>query len=155
MANQKQIEAVIRAVHAADLSRENKISVEEASGLVGVGLTTTTSARLILDHGTAEEIAAMRGGNSIQSLLKQVRARTGPLKQARPNAINKSELDRRAFESAVWKDLSQGIAGLTSLPAASEMVRVVRANRQRRKFVDDKILPALNWLTEFSDAWTK
>lgn len=154
--NKVQAEAVKRAIRAAESAIAETLPLQEAANNVGASRRTTGDAYLVLTHGTADEISIMRETLVIRSVVEQVRQRLP--KAARPQRapiLPEAELERRAFDSEIWDNLAKGMMGLVSLPKPTEVVKICRSHPARRKYTDDNILTAHEWLTEFLDVWTQ
>jgi len=153
------VEARINAIRAARLAVAEHISMQEASEREGSKRSSTQEAYIVLTLGTPEEIAAVETGRTtLGPTAKVILARTPP--EVRAAAIRKPvlpqrELEGRALEAAEWAKLKMALDALTSLPAPSDVMTIVKRNPQRAEYVSRKVLTAHTWLEEFVNAWTK
>lgn len=154
---EKDVAARLAAVRAVDLVMTGTATSVEAAKQCGVNLVTVWNVRIILQFGSPEQIASMRAGQAtIRSMVKEVR-KLVPKKSRTHNtpAIPKNILARNDLDAQMWTSLGDAIKNLTSLPRPADVVAMVRRNGQRKELVQSKLLDALNWITEFSDAWTE
>lgn len=148
-----------RAFKAARMAIEEKLSQEEAAIRCGSKRTSVQEAMMILMMATEEEIAAVDADKiAMGPLTDAIRARTTP--EERRDAFRKPtrspiQKDLREFDAEVWGRMKQALEILTSMPAAADVVGIVRKNVNRTDHVTRKVLPAHIWLEEFVNAWTE
>lgn len=141
---------------------DNDLSSSEAGALLNVSADTVFAARRVLAEAAPEEIAAIEEGKlGVQTVVRQIRA--GLSKEQRSKQRNSSivqsgknpeRIQRQQINALIWGQVRDSIINLTGLPAVSDVVPIVRAN-DRARLVDARLLQALKWLEDFSDAWTR
>lgn len=148
-----------RAFKAARLAIEEDISQEEAADRCGSTRSSVQEAMMILLMGTEAEIAAIDANQiAMGPLADTIRARTTPEeRKASFRKPTKSPVvqDMREFDAEVWGRMKQALEILTGMPAAADVVGIVRKNVNRTDHVTRKVLPAHTWLEEFVNAWTQ
>ena len=155
---EREKNARIAALNGAQLMIEGNISQSDAAKIAGSARGSVQEAYLVLRYGTAEEIATLKAGTAgMRPIVDAVRQRIqdeGIDTRTRSPVISKSVSSERAVEAQVWDHLSSALDHINSLPRPEDMVGIVRKNALRNEAVSRKLLAALNWITEFSDAWT-
>lgn len=68
---------------------------------------------------------------------------------------NVERIQEQQLRAGIWQQVRDALVNLTSLPDAVEVVAIVRAHARDKTLVDKKLAPAINWLREFSDGWSK
>lgn len=155
---QKYSHAVARAkaIEAAELSLNSQVRVVDAAAQLGVERHIVTAVRMILDHGTPEEIEELRtGSRGLTNMVTAIRKRAGRLPRIRRSVWSNDTHDKRAFRNALWKNLSTALEAIVSMPHPAEVAEIIKTHPARRQCVDAKLLQSLSWLTEFSDVWTR
>lgn len=148
-----------RAFEAARLAIAEDIAQEAAAERCGSKRSSVQEAMMILLFGTEEEVAAVEANTmGMGPLADAIRARTTP--EERKAAYRRPkrspiQRDMREFDSEVWGRMKQALEILTGMPAAADVVGIVRKNVQRTDHVTRKVLPAHTWLEEFVNAWTQ
>jgi len=132
---------------------------DEAAALLGVSICSVTRGRIVLDHGTPEEIAAVENGSlalkravilincrntSINGKRKHP-ARTGMSERGK----NPERIAKMRKDGVIWKELRTALLALTALPRPSDVAGMVKAH-DRSGLVKSKLANALTWLEEFS-----
>lgn len=154
---------------AQDEKYANVPTQAEAAKVMGINRDTVVSARIVLTHGTPEEIRMADSGDvALNALVAQIRPRLPPLPRGhhygenfyRPKTKtagqNAERLARRKLNADLWSKLRDALDGLTSLPLPGDTVKAVRGGGGTVvKKVDEKLQRAIQWLTEFSDAWNR
>lgn len=172
--HRRHLNASQRAIVAAQLANiahgqvggghektDTEISVSDAAALLNVHHTTVTSARKVLNEGTAEEIEQIKSGNaSVSTIARQIRKDESPERRAKrrdetlsQTGKNPERIQRQQINAEVWGRIRDALTHLTSLPQAADVVAIARAN-DRTGLVDARIQPSLQWLKEFADEWT-
>lgn len=154
-----EVEARRLAFKAARLVQDEKISQADAIARVGSNRYLISQAVLILQHGTAVEIAAGESGEvSIATIYEDILSRT-----TRAERLEKRFGPRRTaavredlqVEADVWKNLRAAISLINSLPSVSDTAAIVRKNNQRMEYVSRSLLASLEWIQGFSDEITR
>ena len=154
---ESEVRARLAAIAAADMViGAPTLAQEDAATAAGAKLGTVQEALMVLRLGTAEQIEAARSGSVamrpiVDVLRQQAKGDSTPV---RPQAFSKDTEERRGAEARVWQHLSVALEELTSLPNPADVVAIVRKHRMRVDATNRKLIDALNWITEFSDAWT-
>lgn len=135
----------------------------EAAELMGVHRTSVQHAKLVLHEGTPEEIEAVKNGSiGVKTVANQIRSRIpeDQRKQMRETGIsivgkNPQRLQTQAVQAELWRKFRQALEHLTELPLPTEIVSIARNydKRNNGKVVAKRLSSALQWLTEFRDAW--
>lgn len=68
---------------------------------------------------------------------------------------NVERIQEQQLRAGLWLQVKEALIALSSLPDAAEVVAIVRAHARDKTLVDKKLAPALKWLKEFSDGWSK
>lgn len=92
-------------------------------------------------HGAHREMERRKGKAKKLSLSK-----TGK---------NIDRIQEQQLRAGIWQQVRDALTNLTSLPDALEVVAIVRAHARDKTLVDKKLKPAINWLKEFADGWSK
>lgn len=135
------------------------ISAGDAAQRLKTNRGLVSNTLLLLAHGTPEEIAAVETHRqSLRGTLNVIYQRV-PVEQrrrfTRPKKFGQEARQQRDQDIAVWNSVNVALKALTSLPKPHDVSRIMRKHYARIESVNKKLLPALAWLTEFSDAWTK
>jgi hypothetical protein len=163
------------ATRMANLSREanlkrgpdagkpaSGISQTEAAKLLNVGRATVQNARVLLERGTADEIAAADDGKlGLNTVARAIQQGISPTERAKNRLIpahQKGEMpkkfDNQRMKADIWGQLRDALKNLSGLPAAADVVKIARG-LDRNGLVDRTLPIATAWLTEFEDAYTK
>ena len=157
--SKKEVERRLRNLAAARVAINEGLGYRDAIERAGGGsLHRVGEAYLVLKHGTPEEIAILEtGGNKTEKIARAIRQRI-PREERRTRVkegrapVNQT---KREQDAAIWDTLKTALGAITSLPQPIDVVDAVRRNAMRATHVDSKLLTAHQWMTEFSDAWTK
>ena len=154
-----QVEARKKAFAGARAMIEHGKSQDQAAAEFGVNRSTIGEAMLILQHGTAEEIATSESGAiALRTLRDTIFARTTPaerLKKRRPPTQTVLVKSARQIDAEVWQHLRAGLDAILSLPSPKDTATVVRKNPQRIEHVNRSLLAAISWIREFEDEITR
>lgn len=161
-----EMEARAKAFTAARAAIKDDLSQEAAAATYGSSVASVSEVTLILIHGTAQEIHNCEtGGVGIGRMADSIRARVPheerqaksrrPPQNPRPLVLEPVLQDAREFDARVWANLRDAIDLLTTMPAAADMVDIVKKNASRREYISRRVLPAQTWLEEFVNAWTE
>jgi len=137
-------------------------SQTEAATLLNVSRETVKRARIVINEGTPEEIAAVEAGEaSVSTIARDIRAkvpvskriakRNGKLSDA---GKNPERIENQRVNAEVWKRLRGALDDLTSLPLPADVAELVSAQVKRTDLVNAKLPSALKWIEDFSNAWT-
>lgn len=145
-----------------EVENQTSLSAGEAANLLSVSRDTVFNAKTVLRGGTPEEIEAIQSGEAaVATIARQIRKQVPKEKRAKDRAEpiaqsgkNPERIQRQQMQAEIWAQLSEAILGLTALPAAADVVEIVNGNLNRKRVVKDRLPRALQWLTEFSDAWS-
>lgn len=147
--------------HTVEVEGIHATSRREAAELLNVSESSVTDAGTVLRDGTAEEVSAIEAGAAAASTTaKQIRAKMPVEKRAKKrdeplsqSGKNPERIQRQQMHADIWAKLSDAIIGLTALPVPRDVVAIVNGNVNRRRVINDRLPRALQYLTEFSDAW--
>jgi hypothetical protein len=136
-------------------------SIEQATEAVGVSRYTITALRVVLRHGTPQEIAAMTAGQvGIDPLSRVIRQRVGPSGNKRgkqPKLMevggNRKRHENMKMSAVIWGDLRDAITKLTGLPSPPEVAQLISRNPPASRALNEKLNRGLEWLKEFANAW--
>jgi ParB-like nuclease domain len=166
--NRRHLDSSQRAMIAARLTLANTqgrnsadghftardgVTVDEARQLLNVAKETVSDARRVLTEGTPEEVAAVdRGEAAVSTLAKQIRNNI-PAPERQPR--KKNDNAKRNAQAEIWHHLRDALDYLTSLPLPIDVVAIANTQDKKTKgaAIDKRITPAMEWLTEFHDAW--
>jgi len=137
-----------------------------ASKAVGMGGEKYTRAKAVVAAAEADPQmfgdlpAQMDEHRNVGTVYREMQRRKGkgdvrkkvPLSKA---GKNPERLHEQQMRAGIWQQVKDSLINLTSLPDAGEVVAIVRAHARDKQIVDKKLVPALNWLQEFSDGWRK
>lgn len=137
------------------------ISQTQAGVMMDVARHTIGRARVLLDHGTPQEIAAVESGRrGLRKLTDEIKARLPPeaekpkpKQDKRQSGKNPERIQRQQINAEIWGRVRDALVHLTSLPRPLEVMPIARAC-DRTGLVDARVLQALQWLEEFADGWT-
>lgn len=148
-----------KALAAARYIAENKANRNEAAAKFDANVGSVSAATLILQEATPEEYAALMAAEiGMRDLADKIRTRMpkGELRKARQKIVlSQTETERLEFEKKVWADLRRALEAISGMPQPVDVVKIVRRNRVRGAIVDRHLMTAFQWITDFSDAWTK
>jgi hypothetical protein len=145
--------------YPSTLDQQIKLSTtnREAAELLNVGESTVIAAKAVYREGSPEEIKAVEGGVAAVSTTarKIIAKKPKPPKREsiRDAGKNPERIQRRQINAEIWGHVREALCHLTSLPLPSEVVAIARA-ADRTGLVDDKLARSIQWLKDFSDAWT-
>lgn len=133
----------------------DSLSVKEAASLLKISKDSVVDAHRVLAEGTPEEIAAVSTGKaSVYTVATQIRKKVSPAERlAKMSNPNQDRIHTMRANGKLWRTFKEAIVNLTSLPLPADVAHIVRA-QDRQGLTDKKLLSALNYLQEFSDAWT-
>lgn len=146
------------AMTAARLMIAQDISQDDAARECNSNRASVSSALVILNFGTEDEIAGVENGTeALEPTAIKIRARTTPeerrAKRRRPIYSEQSVQDRE-IDTNVWQGLKSALDAITGLPSPKDTALIVRKNQPRLNHVNDKLLAALSWIQEFSNEIT-
>lgn len=129
------------------------ISIEKAAKLMGVNKDTVSDAKLIIAHGTPDEIRAMKEGRgAVTTLAKQIRANVSTERRVTKSVAGRDSQKRNA---KIWNDLREAVTLLSAMPRAVDVVRIARPYENRTNVIDARLFQSLQWLKDFSHEWSK
>lgn len=138
---------------------ETQISISEAATLLNVSKASISEARTVLNHGTEEEVAAVKAGAaSVTTIGRRIRAER-PKQQKRDEPLSQSgknpeRIQRQQINAEIWGRVRDALTHLTSLPMAADVAAIARAN-DRTGLVDARLQSAIQWLGDFHEEWNK
>lgn len=146
------------AMAGARLMITEGISQNDAAKECNTNRSTISSALVVLNFGTEQEIAGAENGTlPLEPTAVKIRARTTPeerrAKRRRPIYSEQSVQDRQ-IETDVWQGLKSALDAITGLPSPKDTALIVRKNQPRLNHVNDKLLATLSWIQEFSNEIT-
>lgn len=155
----REIQGRINAIKGARLVLTGGKSVEEAAGAVDSNRHSVSCGLMILEFGTAEEIAAVeRGELNLDATSRAIRKRTPEkdrLAKRRAPTQTAALVQARSIDAEIWGKLREALDAITSLPSPKDTAAIVRKNSMRIEHVNRKLLASLAWITEFSDEVTR
>lgn len=148
----------INAIKGARMVLADKKSVEEAATLNNSNRHGVSCGLMILEFGTAEEIAGVeRGELNLDATSRAIRKRTPEkdrLAKRRAPTQTAALVQARTIDAEVWGKLREALDAITGLPSPKDTAVIVRKNSMRIEHVNRKLLVSLAWITEFSDEVT-
>jgi hypothetical protein len=134
----------------------------EAANILKVSRGTVQSARVVLERGTPEEIAAADEGKlGLRTTADAIRDNISPAEREKNRLIPSHKKggmpkahDNQRMKADIWGQLRDALKNLSSLPAAADVVKIARG-MDRTGLVDRTLPIATAWLAEFEDAYTK
>lgn len=156
----KEIEARKRAFAGARMMiSDTSLSQDDAAAAANSKRTSISSAMVILQHGTPEEIAAVEGGlMALDPTADRIRARVPESERKakrRPNAMTSRVVEGRKVDAEIWQHLRAGLDGFTHLPSPADTAVIVRKNQMRIEHVNRTLLAVVTWIKEFEDEISK
>lgn len=159
-------------------------SRKQAAELLDVSERTVTDSQTVLTRGAPEDIESIESGktkvktvaNKIRSKSKGNQAMPANAKAAQTKAAKEKQMHSKAkaakekqieghkqrvktmnMQADIWRRLREALDYLTSLPLPEEVAVIARFNDKKTKgaAVERKLAPAIEWLTEFSNAWNR
>lgn len=144
------------------------VTIKMAAHAVGVGWHSVQHAKLILRHGTAEEIKAvdegrmgvgMTGRAIAQgvSAADRIKISGDPSKLTSTKRTNRghpgvqSRAERQRIKTQIWNQLSGGLEALATLPAVEDVIQIA-SHPSWSPIVDRHLDTAIKWLEEFRNA---
>lgn len=154
-----EIQGRIKAIQGARMVLADGKSVQEAADDVDSNRHSVSCGLMILEFGTAEEIAAVeRGEMNLDATSRSIRKRT-PQKdrEAKRRAPTQTValVQARTIDAEIWGKLREALDAITGLPSPKDTAGIVRKNSMRIEHVNRKLLPSLAWIMEFSDEITR
>ena len=155
---EKEIAARKAAFVGARLMLSEHKSQDDAAKAAGSNRASVSNALLIINWGTADEIAGVEGGTmSLDPTADKIRARTTKQQRVtkqRPQVHGEESLRARQFDAEIWGGLRGALDSITGLPSPKDTANIVRKNAMRVEHVNRKLLAALKWIQEFSNEIT-
>ena len=144
------------------VGKPTPLSLQEAADLAGVHRTTVAEAKVILNKGTDNLIAAVKSGAvGMSRAVEEIRAEQHPnkkkYKQRKDTDKDASRIQTLKRHGNIWQDLKQALLLLTGLPQPAEVVAIARIADAKAKpgIINTKLAPARDWLREFEDEWNR
>lgn len=136
---------------------------DRAAELLGINRGTLFDARLVLRHGTDDEIKAVAEGRSTTYLLAmQMRKKVPASKRVlsgrdSPDVVagNKVNAELVRMRSQVWRHLRDALENFTSLPRPIDAVPIARMMDRKRYITPERLALTIDWLKEFAHEWSK
>lgn len=155
--SQTKADAIFGAIAQYQKPNETRSQVD-ISKAFDVSAASFSAGKLILEHGTPEEIEACRAGTlGIRDVAKNIRKRLPPeIRQALVRRNGKFTQLRRELlqtDSLVWAKLGTAITSLAQMPAPKDAVIIAKSNLKRKVQTRKHLKTALNWLKEFEYEW--
>lgn len=148
-----------KAFAAARLVLATGMGHVEAAAQSGSSRKASSDALLALRYGTPEEIEQIESGKlGLGPFLDQARARIPAEARKKTRKSPKVTAEWRGqwdTEMAMFNHLRDALNGLCSLPRPADVIPIMKKNGAREKRINEQLIQAFDWLTEFSDAWTK
>lgn len=138
------------------------LSAGQAADLMSVSRSSVVSAKMILAGGTPDEIRSAEDGKvGIRSTADAIRSRTPPDEREKartvsPNLRGKhpARIERQQADAQLYAELKDALTRIAGLPSAADIAALARKSPNRAVFVDAHLSRTLNWLKDFSDAWS-
>lgn len=152
----REIEVKKKAFEAARLVLNNsELSMRPLAEQYGITRHAIGNAYLLLRYATAAEIDSVEnGGFPLSDMTEVVRARETVRERKLPRQGDEYKA-RVALDAVIWSKLRDALDAINGLPQPSDVVNSVRRHAVRTNALNDKLISAYGWITEFSDAWTK
>lgn len=133
------------------------VSRKEAQEMMNVSKGTLARARIVLNEGTPEDIEAIEKGEGAVSTIADRIRDVAPRAPSKSKPQKKETSDRRAakqMRGQLWRTLRDALVNLSSLPKPPDMLPIV-SEHDRGGLVDHRLSTSLQWLKDFSDAYTE
>lgn len=147
---------------SADSAQGGRKVVDIVADAVGMGKTKYTEASAVV--AAAERDPAKFGDlptvmdetNNVHGTYRELERRLGKRGKKRVGTTNKNQdrIERQQFNASIWQQVKDSLINLSSLPDASEVADIVRVHARDKSFVDKKLASAIQWITEFANAWS-
>lgn len=130
----------------------------------GVSRSAITTAKLILEFGTADEINAAEGAKvGLRTMADTIRDRLTPEQrheyQARRYVAPVWTPERRgnhSDEASFWAKFGPALKTFTEMPNQADLIEnVIKRNSMRVNAVDKYLETAAKWMEEFLNEWRK
>lgn len=161
--NMSRKEAAIAIMAAARLAVTTKINVTDAALQYGLSRHVVSAARLILEHGSPEDIKGVEESKigflatarKVRDLLPPDLVEARKLKYQNGGDMSLKMREELHAKATLWAKLGPAVRSLTELPLPSDMVSVVRASNKREESINLYLATAAKWLEEFTHEWAK
>lgn len=138
------------------------ISQTEAAKLLNVSRTAVQGARIILEQGTPEEIAAADGGHlGIRTTADAIRQGITASERAKNRLIpshkkgdSPKAYEKQRFNADIWGQLRDALTNINGLPAPADVAKIAK-QMDRSNLVDRTLSNAMTWIKDFEDVWTE
>ena len=153
----KEIAARKAAMAGGRYALETGASIKSAAKKFGSHAPGVSEAMAVLKYGTEAEITGVDSGAlPLRITVRAVRERMGDVIWENRKPPNRSDnKDERRNDKLLWAELRRAFTIITGMPRPEDMIKVARAQHQRRNTIDEKVLAVSDWIREFADAWTK
>lgn len=146
------------AFRAARIVMAEGISHADAARRAGASRRSVSEAYVILANCSPSQISRGESGEtSIMELTEWVRENVPAEIRKTKRKIARLGGDvqqQRDTESALWLKLRDALDNIAAMPLPADVVGICKKNRMREEKVNEKLIAAFAWITEFSDAWT-
>lgn len=154
-------EGIAAAFDAAKSSINGPRPLTELSAEKGISRSYASSAKIILEYGTAQNLAdALANKIGLRTLATQIKAgltddQRKALKAKRNGPKPTSHVEALKADADLWNKFKPALVNLSQLPSPKDMLGIVKGNNERKHTVNKHIDVALKWLEDFSNEWTK
>lgn len=138
---------------AAKKSQDPNTSLKDVATELGLSREILSSARIVLDFGTPEELESIaKGLSGITTTGINIRKRITP--EQRAAFIKRGHISSPS-DAELWARFKPTIDTLAAMPNVSDMVRIVTSNGGRANYIQSNLEIASNWLKEFMNEWNE
>lgn len=119
----------------------------------GISQQMLAKARRVIEAATPDQITAIEQGEATISTIYEIVTGKHPTGIYRDSERQEERSRTITMRATLSRDLRTALKALTSMPDPKEVVKINRVY-DRHGVVDETLLPALDWLKGFADAWT-
>lgn len=135
---------------------------KQAAQMLNVDRSTVQYAKVVQREGTEDEVRAVeRGEAAVSTIARQIMAKRPPeeRKKLRDEPLSQSgrnpeRIQRQQINAEIWGRIRDALTHLTSLPQASDVAAIARAN-DKTGLVEARLQSAIQWLGDFHNEWSK
>lgn len=154
-----QVKKASDAINAARrVIADPNLSTTDVAKEAGLSRGVVGQARLILERGTAQQLAdALEGKVGISHTFNDIRAKLNQNDltklRTRGPVWTPHRRENLLGEASLWGKLGPALRGLSELPNPHDVIAVVRKNAVREAAVVAHLDAASQWMEEFANAW--
>lgn len=131
------------------------LTQQQAAKLLNVSRDTVQHARVVLDHGTPEEIRQVeRGEAAVSTVAKQIKQGVAAPERKPRTRDDTNRANTLRVNAEIWHQFKEATGLLSGMPHAEDAVRIIRG-QDKARIVPERVAMSLQWLKDFSDEWER